>query len=779
VTTIDFSTPMQVARGSIVTDADGSRQATIMFPEGTQATMVMPNGATQPLATIDVRATEYTVGESGPKAMPGLLPPTSGYTYAAELSVDEAIAAGAKSVQFDQPIPVYIENFIGFPTGTHVPIASYDKTKSAWVPSTDGRVIEVVGASGGLAQISVDTGGAVADSATLAELGVTNAERQQIASLYSVGQKVWRLPVTHFTAIDGNYPVDSGGVKPDEQSNVGDQTSPIDCGSVIECTTQVLGEHIGLTGVPFGLSYRSERVLGYVSGRSKLIQVTGASLPDRLLRAELELEIAGRRVVQTFAPIPNTSVRFTWDGKDAYGRSVQGRLPLAVRVTYVYPTLYLLPAAVAQSFGLACYGQPNQSYQSACVIPLDTTGLRARGESRRSIEQQFFVGVMDASADKTGAWTIDTHHVYDPIGHTLYLGDGTHRSVEPVLETVAGTGKVGTTGDGGQATQAQLWDPNGIAIAPDGTIYVSDQSFRIRRIAPNGIISTIAGTGTCGRSGDGGQATAAQVCDGPIALGPDGSLYLAHGFGVVRRIAPDGIITTVAGNSALTCPINESPDSLATRAACVRDGGPATDAFIFGPLGIAVGPDGGLYIGDGNYNVRKVSPSGIIETIAGGGHASYPCSIRGDYPWFDTTCGDGGPARQAGFGLPASLAVGADGSVYVADVGNALVRRIAPNGIITRVAGNGVQGYSGDGGPATAAKVNTGGGLAVGADGSLYIADFRRIPPRAGRTPLGPRRACITRAGIWLLAGEPSTLPAHTWPCRAPTTQPVHGCVHR
>jgi hypothetical protein len=118
VTTIDFSTPMQVARGSMVTDADGTRRATIMFPQGTQATMVMPNGSTQPLPTIDVRVTEYTVGSSGPKAMPGMLPPTSGYTWAAELSVDEAIAAGAKSVEFDRAVPVYVENFVGFPAGT-------------------------------------------------------------------------------------------------------------------------------------------------------------------------------------------------------------------------------------------------------------------------------------------------------------------------------------------------------------------------------------------------------------------------------------------------------------------------------------------------------------------------------------------------------------------------------------------------------------------------------------------------------------------------------------
>src|SRR5439155_8765362 len=119
--------PIQVARGGVMTDADGSRQATIFFLQGTQATMVLPDGSTQPLTRLSVRATEYTVGPNGPAAMPAQLPPTSGYTYAVELSVDEALAAGAKTVLFSRPVPVYVQNFLNFPVGDLVPVGVYDR----------------------------------------------------------------------------------------------------------------------------------------------------------------------------------------------------------------------------------------------------------------------------------------------------------------------------------------------------------------------------------------------------------------------------------------------------------------------------------------------------------------------------------------------------------------------------------------------------------------------------------------------------------------------------
>ncbi len=147
VTPIDLTaaTPMQIVRGAVVTDASGTRQATLMFPAGTTASMTLPGGGSAPLTHLSVRVTEYTVGASGPKAMPGELPPTSGYTYATEFSVDEAMIVGATRVLFSQPVISYVENFLGFQVGWDVPTGYYDLRQGNWVAYTNGRVIKILG----------------------------------------------------------------------------------------------------------------------------------------------------------------------------------------------------------------------------------------------------------------------------------------------------------------------------------------------------------------------------------------------------------------------------------------------------------------------------------------------------------------------------------------------------------------------------------------------------------------------------------------------------------
>src|SRR5262249_54515077 len=151
---------MQVARGSAIRDDAGVRQATALFPPGTTAIMVLPDGGSQPLTSFRVRATEFTVGNLGPNAMPAELPPASAYTYALQLSVDEAGAQGSNEVRFNQPVSFYVENFIGFPAGTSVPAGSYDRSAAVWKPESDGRVIAVLGSTGGLATLDVDGDGA-------------------------------------------------------------------------------------------------------------------------------------------------------------------------------------------------------------------------------------------------------------------------------------------------------------------------------------------------------------------------------------------------------------------------------------------------------------------------------------------------------------------------------------------------------------------------------------------------------------------------------------------
>ena len=187
-------------------DSSGSRRAVLLFAQGTMATMTLPGGAMQGLTTLHVRATEYTVGPTGPAAMPGDLPPNSGYTYAIDYNLDEAIAANAKDVTFSQAVISYEENFLGFPAGTIVPTGSYDRINGRWVPSTSGRVVKVLSITGGQANLDLDGSNTAASDAAYVALGVTVAERQQLATLYTSGQSLWRVPITHFSTWDKNWP---------------------------------------------------------------------------------------------------------------------------------------------------------------------------------------------------------------------------------------------------------------------------------------------------------------------------------------------------------------------------------------------------------------------------------------------------------------------------------------------------------------------------------------------------------------------------------------------
>jgi RHS repeat-associated protein len=298
---------------------------------------------------------------------------------------------------------------------------------------------------------------------------------------------------------------------------------------------------------------------------------------------------------------------------------------------------------------------------------------------------------------------------------SLYISEvsGRVRRITPdgIITTVAGTGQFGFSGDGGPATQAQLNQPGGVSIARDGSLYIADRlNSRVRRVTPDGIISTVAGTGVGSFGGDGGPAIEARLSQPvDVAVGPDGSLYIADGNHRVRRVGTDGTITTVAGNGQVGLPGG--------------DNGPATQARLgAGLLGVAVGADDNLYI-SASGRVRRVTPDGIITTFAGNGAGSH---------------GDGGPATQAGMGA-IGVADGPDGSIYISDQANNRIRRVGADGIISTVAGNGLSGFSGDGAPATQAAMSPV-DVAVGPDGSLYIADGNRV------RRVGPALPGITNA---------------------------------
>jgi PKD repeat protein len=281
----------------------------------------------------------------------------------------------------------------------------------------------------------------------------------------------------------------------------------------------------------------------------------------------------------------------------------------------------------------------------------------------------------------------------------LYIADYVNHRIRKVssgiITTVAGTGTAGYSGDGGQATSAQLDYPFGVAVDAQGNLYIADQvNQRIRKVS-GGIITTVAGTGTAGYSGDGGQATSAQL-NNPIGVAVDGqgNLYIADYMNHRIRKVSSGIITTVAGTGT---------------AGYSGDGGQATSAQLDGPVGVGVDAQGSVYIADqGNQRIRKLS-GGIITTVAGTGTAGF--------------LGDGGQATSAQLNSPFGVAVDGQGNLYIADASNHRVRKVS-GGIITTVAGTGTSGYSGDGGQATSAQISEPVGVAVDGQGNLYIADY-------------------------------------------------------
>lgn len=267
-----------------------------------------------------------------------------------------------------------------------------------------------------------------------------------------------------------------------------------------------------------------------------------------------------------------------------------------------------------------------------------------------------------------------------------------------IITTIAGTSSHGYNGDGIPATTAQLNYPVNLAVDRWDNVYIADYvNNRVRKINTSGVITTYAGNGTGLYAGDGGPATAAQMVAYAVAVDTFGNVFVDdYGNNRIRKITPAGIITTVAGNGF---------------AGSTGDGGPATDAKLASPNGVAIDPAGNIYISSPTANtVRKVSATtGIISAFAG---------TSGGFS------GDGGPATDAKFNSISHISTDLWGNVYVTDDGNHRVRKINTAGIINTIAGSGtLPGYTGDGGPATAALLSPTQSSVVDVLGNVYIAD--------------------------------------------------------
>jgi sugar lactone lactonase YvrE len=266
------------------------------------------------------------------------------------------------------------------------------------------------------------------------------------------------------------------------------------------------------------------------------------------------------------------------------------------------------------------------------------------------------------------------------------------------ISTLAGNGTAGYSGDGGAGKAALLHEPYSVAVDGAGNVYVADEyNARVRKISATGVISNFAGDGLYGAFTGGVAATATSLLDPyGVCVDKDGNVYIAdNDADAIYKVNTAGIITSVVGNG-IECHSG--------------DGGPATAASLNRPRGVAIDLAGNMYIADySNDCIRKVDASGIISTYAGTTYAGYG--------------GDGGPASAAGLLNPTGVAVDVHGNIYIADQGNIRVRKVDASGIISTIAGNGTPGPYGDGGPATAANLDVPWGVTVDAAGFVYIAD--------------------------------------------------------
>ncbi|MFI9311381.1 NHL domain-containing protein [Streptomyces triculaminicus] len=315
-------------------------------------------------------------------------------------------------------------------------------------------------------------------------------------------------------------------------------------------------------------------------------------------------------------------------------------------------------------------------------------------------------GVAGFKGDNEPAVTAQLNRPYgivvDSTG-TLYFSDFYNHRVRKIttdgkVSTVAGTGVAGFSGDNGPAVSAQLNYPRAVEVDSAGAVYVTDtNNHRVRKITPDGKISTVAGTGTAGFSGDGGPATAARLHTPlGVAVTSTGDLHITdHGNHRIRKITADGKISTVVGTGS---------------AGFAGDGGPALSAQLNGPHGVAVNGAGDLYIADySNQRVRKITADGKISTVAGTGTAGFS--------------GDDGPAASARLNGPVGVVVDSTGTLYISDYSNHRVRKVTADGKISTVAGTGTAGFGGDDGPAASAQLQNPFGLAVDCVDALYIAD--------------------------------------------------------
>lgn len=714
-TAVDASTA-KVIVGRFESDANGDRRLAMMFAPATQCSVTV-GSTTNVFTQFHVRMKEYTVGGGGQVAMPSTLPPSSAYTYCIDYGLTEADAMETlggphADIRFNKPVVTYTKEFLGIPVGRIMPSGRYDPNLGVWKASEDGRVVRFLNAAGGYANLDIDGDGQAESLAQYAAYGVDSTERAELTQVFAPGDSLWRVRLSHFCGVDFNLnEVELNKLKARKKNFWGWWRSVINktshtCGCDIEDENRVLGEQIPIVGTPYFLDYRSDRQPGDLAMRTVTIPLTDEHPDSTLRKIHVIVDIAGQRFKhdekvnpnQYFAP--NKTWEFNlWNGRDTYGRLVQGSATATIQVGYEFQEKYY---AATNSDGNS-YGSGNSGTGGGAS---PTNGDRDRGRIQWETQKVALGAPSMASAGLSG-WTISPHHFYDPNGlGALYKGDGDVQIGERAQATVhifAGNGAPpGTPGtpylsEGDNALGGAV-DPEYMAAGPDGSVYYTDlTSHTVCKIAANGTYHRIAGInggGTGDYSGDGTNAAASPLyAPSGIALGPDGTVYFTDKTALrVFKVTPDGKIYSIAGTG---------------HTGTFVSGIPATQEPLGEPRSLALGPDGSLYVGD-NYRVIRVGTDGIAHRFAGNGTSD------------DTQKDLVGRADSLSLTGWDGLACDRSGNVFIAAWKNARIYMISPDGTRTvHMALNSAD-------PAKPSR------LAIGPDGSLYYGLDKLLPATNG-----------------------------------------------
>ena len=590
VTSVDLRgiSEITVAEGSLIKDDRGARQAAIAFTPGTFATAKYPDGSQADLANINVRITEFTVGDSGPESMPAELPANTGYTYAAEFSIDEAISA--EIVEFSKPAFLMLDNFVGVPDGSVVPVGYYSRTESRWIPELDGFAFSIINFENEKAVVDFNSDGVPESAETLVKLGFGDDELSAIYKKYSsvnLPKSIWFAKIEHFSLFDLNFylssfdPIFNGPRDPFRDPNSSpDENNSCAAGSIILCESRILAQNLPIVGTDHSLVYRSDRQPGFLKDNEIHLDLK-TSDEGLITSREAIVNIAGRVFHSSTSGEWDRDHKWKmiWDGNDIFGRKINGPVPAKILLRY----------GIERDYGVVNY----------VVWLSDPAYIRVFGEQVTTIYESVksqvpeyyniiltqMVGSNESNVSNLGGWNINNHHVKSKTSNDVLLGSGhtIQAKLNPSTIAVLNSG----------ASRYYYSDPE---LGPDGNLYyISGRDSKIFKFNPKTkVTEQIYSLGqdslTSPTDGSDARHVALNICratssnDDYLEIGPDGYLYYMEckGFSPwlqykIRKINLDNHqISTVAGKFEPS--ITEQPSPFST------DGKNAKDVMLAGNI---------------------------------------------------------------------------------------------------------------------------------------------------------------------------------------------------